>query len=499
MTENNTNEVNGRKIHLLDFNKISKMANVITPKPAEYQRVRNIDKETIERWLDSPQVNSNNLILASEYFYNTNNIYKRIVKHFSNMCPFAYVLEPKAFNTELDDKEKEKIKKQYNKLMETISNMNIQHEFKKILSLAFKNDAFFGYEIETKDSYYILPLPIKYCSIHSILDGTYKFLFDFSYFDNRENQYKLETYPKEFQNLYADYKAGKTFNSNYVAKWQELPLEKQICIKINEDVTYLLPPFASLFPAMLDVKDYKALDKAKDEIDNYIIVHQKIPLDEKSDEYNDFKITQDVASSYHSAYASVLPPQFMLITSPMDVSVHKTSMTDNRNLKKSTENLFLEAGISQVVFSDKANGSIGINQSLKSDETITFEAIGQIQRWINTKIKNMPNGNKFEIEILQVSVFGIDKYIDQLLKLGQYGFPVKNRINALIGVKNPSLSGYLENDIIELLDYMQPLKSSHTQSSDDGNDNNGGRPEQDEVDTEGEKTRDNDSNEDRAV
>ena len=84
--------------------------------------------------------------------------------------------------------------------------------------------------------------------------------------------------------------------------------------------------------------------------------------------------------------------------------------------------------------------------------------------------------------------------MDQHLKLAQYGVPSKLLLASAIGLSpmdSYSLSE-LENSILDLSTAWKPLSSSHTNSGDEGNENNSKKDE--DLSENGEKTRNNESN-----
>ena len=52
------------------------------------------DKQDIIRWLDNPSYYSDKLIEVSNYFYVISNHYRRLVKYFSDISLFCYMLIP---------------------------------------------------------------------------------------------------------------------------------------------------------------------------------------------------------------------------------------------------------------------------------------------------------------------------------------------------------------------------------------------------------------------
>jgi hypothetical protein len=444
-------------------------------------------KEQIIRFLDNPKKFQKELRNLSEYLYIVSPNYKRLILYFAGMLRFDYVVEP--YDLDIDKSNKEQFKKQYNKVMKSLEIMNIPHEFTKILKHGFKEDIFYGYEYQTDDSYFIQRLDPDLCRIKSIEDGVYNFAFDFSYFKSKEH---VEKYPKEFQDKYKLYLIDK---SEY--KWQELSSDNTICFKVNEEDQHPIPPFSSIFESVFDIDENKRMRRVKTKMDNYMILTQRIPLDEKKGEPNRFLIDIETAMAFHNKASQSLPEEVGLVTSPMPIEAIKMERknTDSDNVAEAERNYYNAAGVSQLLFNGDKSSNTALNKSIVTDEEIVFMCLKQFERWLNRKLKSFNNNKyKFRVKFLETTRFNIDNVQDRYLKAAQYGLPVKTALAATLGLTPSGLINmtYLENEILDLPNKFIPLSSSHTTSGKDG----AGAPEknEDELSEEGLKTKDTDGN-----
>lgn len=443
-------------------------------------------KDQIIGFMENPQKSQKQLRQVSNYLYTVSPNYKRLVQYFAGMPRFDYIVEPYDLDTE-------KInigtfKKQYFKTLKFLEIMNIQHEFTKILKIAFKDDVFYGYEYSTDDSYFIQKLDPEYCKITSIEDGVYNYAFDFSFFKNDE---EVLSYPKEMQNKYKLYKVNRKDK-----RWQELDSGKTICFKINEEIEYPIPPFSAVFESIFDIDETKRASRVKTKIDNYMILTQKIPISNNSDEANKFLIDLDTAISFHNKATQSLPDEVGLITSPMDIEAIKLERKNNDAdiVAKAERDYYNSAGISQVLFnSDKITGT-GLNKSITTDEEIVFMCLRQFERWLNRKLKQINKTYKFRVKILDTTIFNIDSVRDSYLKSAQYGLPVKSALASTLDLTPSSLINmtFLENEVLNLPEKLIPLSSSHTTSGT----STPGAPEKsdNQISDNGAKTRDNETN-----
>ncbi|MFS0643685.1 hypothetical protein [Siminovitchia sp. 179-K 8D1 HS] len=455
--------------------------------PTESKRnsaISKFDANQVAAWLQNPSRYEKQLRQLSNYFYNVSSHYKRIIWYLALLPTYAYVLEPMEMPNKLN---KEKYLKAYLKNLQEIEKMNLSHELINVSKIAYKEDTFYGYIYESKDSFFFHKLNPDYCKISSIEDGVFNFAFDFSYFD-RNNE--LESYPDEFKRKYNTYKSTKE-------KWIEIDSDKSACFKVNEEILeYDLPPFNTMFESIFDLDEYKKIKKAKAKIDNFLLLTQKIPMDEKNPDLNKFLIDLDLAMKFHGMISDSLPDGVGLATSPMEITATRMekSKSDTDTIAQAQREVYTDAGVSQFIFNSDKNTSIGLSKSIIADEQIAFSFLRQVERWINRRLKKMPGQYKFQLKFLDQTVFNRTEMTDLYLKAAQASMPVINELGASLGMSPLDLynKAQLENEVLGLHDMLKPLASSHTQSKGDVDK---GRPvkDDDEVADSTQVTRDRDA------
>ncbi|WP_164509090.1 hypothetical protein [Clostridium rectalis] len=447
-------------------------------------------KQDVIDYLQNPQKYEKALREISRFLYVNSAHYKRLINYFANMSLFYYDFKPTGI-IDFSKINKKKFLKEYYTICRKIDKMNLAHEFAKILTIAFKEDIFYGYEYETTDSYFIKNLDPDYCSISSIEDGVYNYQFDFTFFDNKKE--KLQEYGKEFETKYNRYLKDRKNN-----RYQELNSKKTICIKINEEIEYPIPPFANVFEALYDINDYKLLKKAKEEIGNYQLLSMNIPMSNKEPDVPMLDFT--TAKDFYTQALNVLPDQIGAILTPMKIdSIKFERDTLNNDRVIEAEDLFWSsAGVNGNLFNSKGNSGSVVDLSIKTDESIVFKILKQCTRWINRKIKFSNNQFNYKFSFLDVTINNQEKMIDKHFKLAQYGVPVKTILGSLVGLSpiDMQINTWLENDVLKLHESWLPLNSSHTQTNEE---KKVGKPRKDTEDLQeaGEQTRENDSNRDR--
>lgn len=425
-------------------------------------------KEQLITYLGNPASAEKQLRQMSKYLFNISNYYRRLIRYLAHMHRLSYVVSP--YNVDYTKSiNNKKFYAAYQQAVNKLEIMNIRHEFTKILTIAFRDDVFYGYTFETNDSFTIQTLDADYCKISSVEDGCFNFAFDFSYFDS--NADKLPNYAPEFSTMYNIYKTkGAAF------KWQELDPNKSICIKINEQDYIPIPPFVSLFGALADIEDYRAINKNASETNNYKALAMEIPIDPKN---GSFLIDKDMAVEFYNMLTAVLPPNIGAILTPMtikDWNFEKSgAMADTNDVSKAEASMWAQAGVNKLLFGGGDDPSAStLELSTVNDQTIVFTAVRQIERWINRRLKQLKGQYMFKIVFLDVTEYNKNSVHASLLKDGQYGLPVRSAIMATNGFSPADTQGlaYIENTILKLSDNEIPLISSNTQSGD----SEGGRP-----------------------
>lgn len=445
------------------------------------------DKQDIIRWLDNPSYYSDKLIEVSNYLYVISNHYRRLVKYFSDISIFCYMLIPN------DKKDKKNItESNYKRYANIIKNIDINREFKKVFTTIFREDIAYCFMYKSKDckNFYIKIMPYKYCRISYIKDGVYGFAFDFSYFNSRSN--KLNVYGDYFKTEYYKIKKQRK-ETNY---WRDIPIEYGFAIKWDESVDYPLPPLVGVLTSLFDLEDYKKLKKSKNQIENYKLLELVVPYEKGQP-----LISYNVMEQYYDMIQDVVPEDIGIALTPGKLEEHsfeRAGQTDTDVVEEATNNFFNEAGVSQLLFSSDKAGSSVMSSSTEIDSTYVYGLYRQIERIINKILSYEIKDNlDFKFKLIDVNIFNKKDKIEEALKQAQYG--IGGSITTLIALNGNDLSDVnsltdMENNIFKFHEKFKPLSSSHTQSN--ITEEKGGAPTKDDEDlTEsGEIARERDEN-----
>ena len=432
-------------------------------------------KDNITEYLSNPYTYERQLRRAVTYIYGASSHFRRLIQYFTGLSDLSFVVSP--YRIDPKTANVRSVNRNYRKVLNAMSAMNVRSQFPKILTVCLREDTFYGTMWVTNDNITIQQLPSDYCAISTIEGNVLNVTFDFSYFD-AHSQY-LEYYPAEFQSKY------RTYQSNRRQRWQELDSPTSFAVKCNNDILdYSLPPFAGILREVYDLEDYKQLKLTKTTLENYAMLVMTLGIDDEGN----WQMNLDKAKEFWRNLDSVLPEEIGSVLSPMPInkiSFEKANTGDTNTISEAEQNLFTAAGVSSLLFNNDKASANALLLSIKADQAITFGIVKSIEDVVNRFIQAQSYGKNFKVTFLDCSPFNRKEMGDMYLKACQYGLPFISMYAASQGMSQSEVDcmSFLENDVLNLTERFVPLQSSSTQSaaSSDGNGatDEGGAPTKD--------------------
>ena len=459
----------------------------------KYNRICGFTRNQILNMAQYPERYGNQIVKLSRYMYLKSGYYKRLVDYFVNMAVINWTVdfEPKTIKALAPDKKMCKtIETNYVKYVAQVNKFNIDNRITDIVRKMFIEDACFGFVVENDVETSIYLLDSSYCEIKSLVNGC---VYEYSVNRSLINSNEYDSLPTELQDIL---EKSKEASLNNMVK---IPYENSLCLKYHNDFTYLYPVFTSLIVSILDIDDTKSLTKAKSEADAYKILVYKIPTNDD----DQISMGDEIVTPFVELGKSILPEQFGVIPTPMDVQLLETKSTvndDTNKIEQAVENYYGEAGVSKALISSASSGS-ELKLSMKVDSSDIYRIYRMIEAWVDLQMKLrgfIYKDYQFVFNILPTTIYDVDDYADRQLKFAQASMVNKGKLAASIGINTAKMLGntVLENTVLkDIFASWQPMATSYTQSGSDATDE-GGRPMMDE--TEISKTtdtqRNNDSN-----
>ncbi len=458
-------------------------------------------KEEIITALENPQSNEKKLRDMSCFLYNNSSHYKRLCNYFSKLPTYNYTISP--YN--LTKYNQASFMATYNKVLAACEKFNFKYSLIRMLNICMYQDLYCGLYYETEDSADFIQINNDYTKITKKIDSCLIYAIDMNYFKTRE--YLLDTYGDEIKNAYYAYVGysakdengkKKVIKGNSDLRWFEPT--NQICLKVNEDqLLYSLPPFSGIFPEILNLEDYKLLKKAETMLKNYKILVMKLPTEKETGK---LLVDEKLLEKFYNQACKNVADGIGILASPFPIEQYdfQNSVASETDVVNSAESaLWSASGANGSLFGsgDKLSAS-SIELSEINDESIVFAVVRQFENWFNKYLKNKNLPYDFKLKFLDQSQYNKSKVINDLLKAGQYGLPVRSMLCASVGLSPSEVLSMttMENDILGLTEKFKPLLSSHTMTETEG-----GRPTNkskgEDVTDSTEAGQENDSNDER--
>lgn len=434
-------------------------------------------KDDITTYLSNPYTYEKQLRDAVTYIYGASSHFRRLIQYFACLNDLSYVVAP--YRVDPKTANVKSMNRNYRKVLNTLSSMNIKTQFPKILTVCLREDTFYGTMWVTNDSITIQQLPSNYCSISTVEGNVPNVTFDFSYFDSRQSM--LDYYPAEFRTKYSVYQKNRT------VRWIELDSPTSFAIKCNSDILdYAVPPFAGILREIYEIEDYKQLKLTKSALENYAMVFMTLGIDKDGNWQMDF----DKAKEFWRNLDAVLPDEIGSVLTPMPIgkiSFEKSHTSNTNAVAEAEEELFSSAGVSSLLFNNDKASANALALSIKADQAITYGIVKNIEDMVNRFIQSQAYGKNFKVNFLDVSAFNRKEMGDMYLKAAQYGLPTVSMYAASQGLGQAELDSmnFLEDELLEIKKLFIPLQSSSTQSSKNesgGATDEGGAPTKDASD-----------------
>ena len=208
---------------------------------------------------------SEQLMRVSPHYYRMNNLY-------SNMALFCWWVDLYDVKDRIDTAV---VKKKYSELVAKLENMNLKHEFSKIMKAIPYQDVYCGLVFENQSDFFFQQIDYNICELYQVQDGLYNFKIDLKGID----PININGYPNYVKKAYVEWiESGK--NNNF--QWYTPSADKQICLKMNSQWAFPYPILIGLIKDILDLDVYKKLKLQSARTDNYKAIAVEVPIDENT-------------------------------------------------------------------------------------------------------------------------------------------------------------------------------------------------------------------------
>lgn len=463
---------------------------VDSKKTSSNRTISNFNKESLRTYLKNISSNEKNLRNLSRYLQYRSQPYSRLIRYNANM--FCLDIRSVIPNYNIsEDNDVEAIKKSYSDTLNALDKMNLQYEFKKMNEVCFREDVsynlyYFDPESELPTSFYTIALDPDYCKIAGVWEtGDLAFFLDMTYY--KKNTELMEYLGEPITSMYKQYEKDGN-------KWQLVPAEYGICLKVNAaDIDTIVPVFSGMLNSVISLADQEDIQAIADEQSIYKLIWMEMETFNNG-EVNDFKVDPNqITIPYWNRMVNEALPEYTsyaLVPGKLNtISFDHDQTTDVNKIEKSTQALFNASGGSQILNSSTASGTTAVNAMIKSDAEYAFSMLlPQIQAVVN-RILYLYVDNACKVKFFPVTPYTRQEFKDSILKDNTYGLAPKLLVNSINGFseKDTLALNFLESEVLNL--HFTPVQSTHTTN---GSDLEDGKPtlSDGEISDEGEASRD---------
>lgn len=409
----------------------------------------------------------------SKYFAQTNGIYARAVRYLSDIYKFDNMIYP---NLDLDDKleksDNDKILKKFNAVLEHFDNSAIQLLCRKWASQVCLEGVYYGYVCDDiNDKLVVQDLPTNYCRSRFLHRGLPLIEFNCQYFDKatQDTNYReqlLNLFPEEIKVGYVKYKAGQLPSETQGddAGWLMLDVNRAFKFNFNDND---IPPFVYAIPSLIELGEVQDLEKEKLLQELQKILIQTFELDKNGQ----IPFTMPELQQLNQNAIDMVGDAVGISVLSTVATVHLEDMSpdsEGKDRVETAENtVYNDLGISTNLFN--TSGNLALEKSIITDEAYVKPLLLQFEQFFNNYIGWQFNKNnlKFRFKMLMTTIFNYKDLSNTYKDLTKIGF---SRFLPMVALghtqKEVSSMAKLEQQIMELDNWMLPPFSSNTMSSD---------------------------------
>ena len=409
----------------------------------------------------------------SNYFYNTNGIYRRICEYFAYLYRYDWYIVPEIFDASI---KQEKVLKDFSKVLTYLDNSHISLLCGNIALNVIKNGAYYGYLIESNNNIQLQELPVGYCrsrfnsGLLPAIEMNLKY-FDDAFSDITYRMRVLKMFPKDIQRGYLLYKQGKLVADapgDSTGGWYLLDPELTVKFDFNGSE---VPLFANAIPAILDLDAAQDLDRRKQMQKLLKIIIQKLPMDKNGDLVFDVDEARDIHNNAVEMLRRAIGVDVLTTFAEIDVAdlADKNTTASQDDLEKVERALYNAIGTSRNIFN--TDGNLSLEKSILNDEATARNLIMQFEVFYDriTRNKN-PNKKKynFKFYFLETTQYNYKELAKLYKEQVQIGYS-KMLPQIAMGHSQSAIinTAFFENNVLNLSSIMIPPLMSSTMSGDD--------------------------------
>lgn len=437
-------------------------------------------EDRIKSMIQSPSKNGSNLAMASKTAKTVNGSYKRIINYMSSVLTFDHFIYPVYEDVLKAIQSKDEGNLEHAQTSIALDRYKLKYNLPIFTEKLFTYGAIFLYKLEDKKSIAFQEFDLSMCRISYISDGVFRYQIDVSKIKADEIPY----YPKEIQNAVNTFQnGGAKENKKFVGNFYQVSdkgVAFSLDVEVLNQVGVSIPPFSSVLADVIKVEKSKAKMEDKDEVDNAIIIHSQVPLDDKGVP----TIELGTVKKYNNELKKGLPNNVYAITNPFNAQTLNMRGTGQMAqfglLHESAKEIYKGSGVSPMLFAEDTNSSQALERSIQTDIQWLYSfLLPMFENFVNFELASISKKSNATWHIKMVHSSYFTKKDDVAVAKEQLSFGgSRMEYLALTGLTPIEVVNLLvfEQQVVDIDSIMVVKQNSNTLSS---NDEKGGRPQVD--------------------
>lgn len=475
--------------------------------------------------LTSPKSAESNLRQYSQYFENTEMVYKRMLERYGKMLAFDYTWTCK--NATYEDYSTNEYKEDENRMIKFLDKMNCKQEFTRVVEKILRDDAHYVAFRTQGDKYTFQELPTDYCKITGRWQHGFLFDFNLMYFISNPGV-DPNLYPPVFKkylervkdpddpNKYIPSNNWDSRSGHYVYWTQTSPDDGLFCWKFDNVQAGQTPYFSPLFLDLFNSNNIRQLQNNKYIIAASRILVGLIPLLKNSDATSlKDKIALDPTTigRFMHLFRQGVDDAITTVAAPFDdvKQFDFASPNSDVNIQEDHNSTIAKEGsISDVIYAPDKLGASAFNYATSVEEYVMTYIYPYFEDFMDYQINKRTRKFKFSLKFEGINTPKNRKErMDEVKQATEIGLFMPDKWAAAQGITPQDMKRKLEyakaNGMHDLLYipstiYTQSAnENGDADNSTSNNNDNGGRPQNSDGDLSdnGEKSRDASSNVDK--
>ena len=457
--------------------------------------ITSLDRERIRNYLQAPGNNEVGLRNAARYLYIRNQVFNRICHWYASMWDLRCrnVIPPDFSLTK--DNNPDKMKKQYENTLKILESYNIHNNWHDVSLRCYIEDVTYAiFFRDGKNAFFYMLDPEECKIIGEYTTGDLVFAMDMSKWNSAQRRQLAEWLGEPITSMLREYDSSGV-------RWIEVPEEYAACFKFNRDrLDVIFPPFAPLLQAIAGLNDAADLQAIRDQASIYKLLLLPMRTMSGATETDEFEISPDLLLEYYYKLLDKLPDYIAAAPIPGEVTndnvinfADTSTDKDIDRLQQSQDTVLATSGGGAVLNANMITSTAAFNAWLKSETEYALSSLmPQIEGFTNRMLSYDVSGNPAKVKYFEVSVYTKKELADQLLTQAQHSFSTRISLQTLMGYSelDTLTMEYFENEVLKLPELMNhPLSSSYTQSGDGEVGQGRDALPDDEVTTDGDRSR----------